>query len=101
MTGSMFLPWGEIERDKVSVNEQDEGIQVIGDPDADHALACSACVSLLLWTVGGGWARVPYGTLIDEPSLKPSAHMFAGSKASWFEIHDGLPQFDERPPDWR
>jgi hypothetical protein len=41
--------------------------------------------------------RVPYGTLVDEPSLKPTAHQFVGSKASWHEILDDLPQYDERP----
>ncbi|HTX46679.1 MAG TPA: hypothetical protein VMD48_10385 [Solirubrobacteraceae bacterium] len=40
---------------------------------------------------------MPYGSLIDEPDLKPTAHMFVGSKASWYEILDGLPQHDEYP----
>lgn len=101
MTGSMFLPWGEIERDKIQLNSPDQAIQVVGDPDAGHALACARCLSLLLWTVGGGWARVPYGVLVDEPTRKPAAHMFVGSKAAWFEIHDQLPRFHERPPNWR
>jgi len=40
---------------------------------------------------------VPSGSLIDEPALKPMAHMFVGSKASWHEILDHLPQLDEYP----
>jgi hypothetical protein len=28
---------------------------------------------------------------IDEPALKPTAHMFVGSKAPWYEILDDLP----------
>jgi hypothetical protein len=35
-----------------------------------------------------GKIRVPYGSLIDEPALKPMAHMFVASKASWHEILD-------------
>ena len=27
----------------------------------------------------------------------PTAHMFVGSKAPWYEIHDDLPQYDESP----
>jgi hypothetical protein len=38
------------------------------------------------------------GRLIDEPTLKPRYHQFVGSKAPWYEIHDDLPQHDERPP---
>lgn len=101
MTGSMFLPWGEIERDKIRLAAEDRAVKIVGDPEAGHALACAACLSLLLWTVSGGWARVPYGVLVDEPTLKPTAHMFVGSKAAWFEIRDDLPRFDERPPAWR
>ncbi|MGI4959803.1 MAG: GFA family protein, partial [Janthinobacterium lividum] len=37
--------------------------------------------------------------LVDEPSIRPSMHIFVGSKAPWFEITDGLPQFDELPSD--
>jgi hypothetical protein len=29
--------------------------------------------------------------------LKPTAHMFVGSKAPWYEIRDDLPQHDEYP----
>jgi hypothetical protein len=35
------------------------------------------------------------GSLIDTPSIRPSAHIFVGSKAPWFEIVDDLPQFEE------
>jgi hypothetical protein len=31
------------------------------------------------------------GTLIDKPTLTPTAHMFPGSKAPWHEILDDLP----------
>jgi hypothetical protein len=40
---------------------------------------------------------VPYGSLTDEPTLKPTAHMFVGSKAPWHEILDDLPRHDEYP----
>jgi hypothetical protein len=49
------------------------------------------------WTGYEGKIRIPYGSLIDEPALKPTAHMFVGSKASWHEILDDLPQHDESP----
>jgi hypothetical protein len=45
----------------------------------------------------GRCACNPYGSLIDEPALKPTAHMFVGSKAAWHEIHDDLPRHDEYP----
>jgi len=35
------------------------------------------------------------GTLVDSPSIRPSAHIFVGSKASWYIITDDLPQHEE------
>jgi hypothetical protein len=35
------------------------------------------------------------GSLVDVPTIRPSSHIFVGSKAPWFEITDDLPQFEE------
>jgi hypothetical protein len=37
------------------------------------------------------------GTLDDDPGIRPLHHIFVNSKAPWFEITDGLPQYAERP----
>jgi hypothetical protein len=98
LTGSAFLPWGEIQRQKLRVTSGADSLLMIGDADAAHAMRCGACMSLLYWTVRDGtYIRVPYGSLVDEPALKPTAHMFVGSKAPWHEILDDLPQHDEYP----
>ena len=34
------------------------------------------------------------GTLDDEIDGKPDAHIYVGSKASWYDIADPLPRFD-------
>jgi hypothetical protein len=36
-----------------------------------------------------------FGTLDDDPAVRPSAHIFVASKAPWFDIADPLPQHDE------
>jgi hypothetical protein len=36
-----------------------------------------------------------WGTLVDAPSIRPSRHIFVGSKAPWFTITDDLPQHQE------
>jgi hypothetical protein len=99
MTGSAFLPWGEIEREKLRFTNGTDSLLVDGDAEARHSMRCGQCWSLLYWTVDDHhdrtWLRVPYGSLIDEPALKPTAHMFVGSKAPWYEILDDLPQHDE------
>lgn len=97
-TGSAFLPWGEIEPEKFRVTQGAASLTLVGEERADHEMRCGVCWSLVYWTARDGrYVRVPYGTLIDEPTLKPMAHMFVASKAPWYEILDDLPQHDEYP----
>ncbi len=41
---------------------------------------------------------VPAGPLDTDPGMRPMAHIFVESKATWFEITDSIPQFDGMPP---
>ena len=96
-TGSAFKPFGGIERAKLEIVDGADRLLVWGDDEGNHT-RCGVCGSLL-WSVvrDGGWVHVAYGSLADEPSTRPQAHIFVGSKAPWFEIADDLPQFDELP----
>jgi hypothetical protein len=100
LTGSAFLPWGEIEPTKLRITGGADSLLVDGDTESNHAVRCGRCWSLLYWTVHHHdrmWLRVPYGTLNESPTLKPTAHNFVGSKAEWYEIRDELPQHAEYP----
>jgi hypothetical protein len=44
---------------------------------------------------GGAYVHVAMGTLVDAPSIRPTHHIFVGSKAPWFDITDTLPQYQE------
>lgn len=41
--------------------------------------------------------RLRIGSLDSTIKGKPTAHIFVGSKAEWYEINDDLLQYDERP----
>lgn len=45
-----------------------------------------------------GFAVVPAGALDTDPGMRATAHIFAGSRASWFPITGDVPQFAEMPP---
>jgi hypothetical protein len=63
-----------------------------------HDIHCKHCGSLLYSIVReGAFAHVTLGTLVDSPSIRPSRHIFVGSKAPWFTITDDLPQHHEFP----
>jgi hypothetical protein len=44
------------------------------------------------------YAVIPMGALDDDPGIRAQCHIFVPFKAPWFEIADGLPQYDEYPP---
>jgi hypothetical protein len=41
---------------------------------------------------------IPAGLLDDDPGVRPSSHIFVGSKAQWWSISDSLPQHEAYPP---
>lgn len=94
-TGSAFKPFAGIERDKLELVEGSDRLLVVGEEDLNDT-RCEACGSLLFSVVRkGAYVHVALGSLVDTPSIRPTAHIFVGSKASWFDITDDLPQFKE------
>ena len=94
-TGSAFKPFGGIERDKFTVAEGAENLTIDGTPD-NHNAFCRTCGSLLYSVVrDGAFVHVTFGTLADNPTTHPTAHIHVGSKAPWFTITDDLPQHEE------
>jgi hypothetical protein len=94
-TGSAFKPFAGIEREKLTITEGFERVAVFGDEDLNDT-RCADCGSFLFSVVReGAFVHVAMGSLTDAPTIRPTSHIFVGSKASWFEITDDLPQFDE------
>lgn len=94
-TGSAFKPFAGIERQKLEVVDGADSLLIVGDDDLNDT-HCAACGSLLFSVVREGqYVHVALGSLVDGPSVRPTKHIFVGSKAPWFEIGDDLPQFME------
>jgi hypothetical protein len=94
-TGSAFKPFAGIEREKLEVTQGGGSLMIVGEEDGNHT-RCGACGSLLFSVVrDGAWVHVALGSLADDPSTRPTEHLFVGSRAPWFEITDELPQNEE------
>lgn len=94
-TGSAFKPFAGIEREKFSVVKGDDSLMIYGDASG-HDARCKTCGSYLYSLVrDGAYVHVAMGTLTDDPAIRPTSHIFVGSKAAWFTITDSLPQHDE------
>jgi hypothetical protein len=62
---------------------------------------CKVCGSVApLVMKEAGLAIVAAGTLDSDPGIRPTAHMFVGSKAPWYTIPDSLPQHESYPPEF-
>lgn len=94
-TGSAFKAFAGIERDRLELVQGADTLLVWGDDRENHT-RCGVCGSLLYSVVrDGGYVHVALGSLADEPSIRPTEHIFVGSKAPWFEITDDLPRSEE------
>jgi hypothetical protein len=94
-TGSAFKPFAGIEHEKLRITKGTDNLLVFGTDDANDT-RCATCGSLLFSVVrDGAYVHVAMGSLVDAPTIRPTEHIFVGSKAPWFEITDDLPQFEE------
>jgi hypothetical protein len=107
-TGSAFKPFAGIECHKLTLTQGEAALLIYGDARAAHDVHCKHCGSLMYSVVRGGvheavheavhegtFAHVTMGTLTDSPGIRPTAHIFVGSKAPWHTITDSLPQYQE------
>ncbi|MFN0186187.1 MAG: GFA family protein [Aquabacterium sp.] len=93
--GAANKPFAGIESDKLALVEGAGSIMRFGD-GIDHDVRCGKCGSFLYSVVRGGtYVHVTLGSMSEAPTLRPEAHIFVGSKASWEVIEDDLPQHEE------
>ena len=94
-TGAAFKPFAGIESGKLKITSGANQLLIYGGELA-HDVHCGKCGSLLYSLVREAqFVHVTLGTLLDSPSIRPSAHIFVGSKAPWHTITDNLPQYEE------
>jgi hypothetical protein len=95
-TGSAFKSFAGIEREKLVITGGADAVATFGEDDL-HDARCRECGCFLYSVVGQDRVHVAMGSLVDSPTIRPTKHIFVGSKAPWHEITDDLPQFDEYP----
>jgi hypothetical protein len=99
-TGSALKPFAGIERDRLRITHGSDRVSLYGSIDGPHDIHCVTCGSLPYSVVReAAFVHVTMGTLIDEPTIRPSMHIFVGSKAKWHQITDDLPQYEAFPDD--
>ncbi len=94
-TGAAFKPFAGIERAKLRLTKGADNLLIFGDENGNDT-RCKVCGSFLYSVVrDGAFVHVAMGALVDDPTIRPTKHIFVGSKAPWFTITDALPQYEE------
>jgi hypothetical protein len=103
-TGSAFAPELAGKRKDFRWLRGEELIQIyeaplLREPPAYRKAFCRICGSPLpVLHEGSDFVVLLAGMLEGDPGVRPFRHVFLGQGASWFEVRDELPRFDERPP---
>lgn len=99
VTGSAFHPAALCRRASFRWTRGEDAVSEFRSPSGYTTRFCSRCGSSAPSVLPGGESVVlPVGALDQDPGSRPVRHIFVGSKAPWFEICDGRPEFDEHAP---
>ena len=59
---------------------------------------CSRCGSHLFWLSKADQMAILAASLDEPTGLKVGSHIFTADKGDYYEIADGLPQYERYPP---
>lgn len=97
-TGSVFAAIGGIPIEKLEVIAGHEHLLLEGECSDGYGARCGCCHSFLFSAVRARqYLHVSLGVVAGTPGRLPDHHVYVGSKAPWYQITDGLPQFEETP----
>ena len=99
LSGAAFATYAHVETDKFRFLDGEDHIEQYESSPGSFRKRCRTCGSPApgkapyLATVS-----IPAGLLDDDPGVRPMLHVFAGSRAPWWTIHDSLPQYEKWVP---
>lgn len=97
-SGSAFATGGLVSAGDFEVISGEELVSCYRQSEETDLCFCSACgASLYSRKLKLGSYIVRLGILDDAPTQRPNVHIFAASKAPWFEITDQLAKFEQLP----
>jgi hypothetical protein len=98
-TGSAFACNAPVASKGVEFEAGQDLIREFESSEGEFRAFCSRCGSPIYSRRVSlpGVYRLRLGIVDGDPGVRPSCHLWVGSKASWFEITDSLPRFESVP----
>lgn len=99
-SGSAFSANGSIRKSRFRLLTGAQDVGEFESPAGKFRAFCVHCGSPLYSRLDRlpDRLRLRLGTMDDDPGGRARAHIFVGSKASWFDITDEIPQHEENSP---
>ncbi|HYQ15973.1 MAG TPA: GFA family protein [Polyangiaceae bacterium] len=98
-TGSAFGVWSLVPKDSFRFSKGESNVAEHASSEHARRLFCKTCGTTLgnLTSRRPTFMHVAAGTFDGAPPLRIAMHVYATSKAPWFEISDSLPQHEAEP----
>ncbi len=95
--GSAFSASAPVQKLHFRFTVGEEMIREFESRPGKYRAFCSACGSPLYSRVDAipGILRLRVGVINEALGKQPASHVFVGSKADWYTINDGIPQYDK------
>lgn len=95
--GTAFGTYAMVKRSDLRWVAGEELLTAFPSSEGVERQFCSACGSKLTFATAERPETVELcaGALDDDPGVRPTDHIWVGSKAPWHEITDALPQHEE------
>lgn len=99
-TGAAFGSYASVRVENLKIVSGAETIMRYRSSPGVERTFCARCGSTLQFVSekNPGIVEVALGTLDDDPGIRVPRHIYVASKAPWYEIKDGLPQYPESSP---
>lgn len=95
--GSAFSASAPVQKVRFRWISGEQSIREYESRPGKYRAFCSNCGSQLYSRVDAipGILRLRVGVINEPLGKAPAHHVFVGSKSDWFEITDGIPQFEK------
>ena len=99
--GAAFATFAAVSRDEFRYVSGESVLKVYASSEFNDRVFCAECGSNILVDArqDPDLLYICMGTVDGDPACPAGYHAYVGSKAAWYEITDGLEQFDAEPPD--
>ncbi len=97
--GAAFATYADFKRGDFAWAAGQALVKVYEAPSGAGWCFCRKCGSTLAGSENGEVTSITLGTVEGDPGIRPTCHIFVGSKAPWYEPDDGLPQYERRASD--